>query len=54
MKLPDGEKLICVFCRATYTKEMLEAYKGTFNHGSDSNFYAWVRCDNCDKIVYKK
>lgn len=51
----DGEKLLCAFCSAPFTKEMIEAYNGTYGCETGCEYYTVeVECKSCGKMAYKK
>lgn len=48
-------KILCPFCNAPYTENMLKAYNGTYGCDSGCEFYrVVVVCESCKREIYVK
>ena len=53
MTLP--ETILCVYCNAPWTKDMIDVYSGSYGCDTGwSTIQITVECDNCGKRIYSK
>ncbi len=51
----NKEKLICAFCSAPFTKEMIEVYEGTYGCETGcTTVEVRVQCERCGATCYEK
>lgn len=54
-KKEEIEKLLCPYCSAEFTKEMLNVYEGTYGCETGcSTCEVELDCEKCGREIYKK